>query len=256
MNNIVFDIGNSNIVVGHFENGIKEVYRFNTDVDKTADEYYSTFKVAINNLEVDNILISSVVPKLTQTIAVYCEKYLHNSPKILMPGYKSGVKVSTNNPTEVGSDLICGVAGAIKFSKTGIVIDLGTATKISYYNNCEFCGVIIAPGIKISANSLTSSAAQLSDFPLKKPKKLFGKNTIECLQSGIIFGHIAMINGLIKLTKREYGEDIPIYVTGGLSDIVKDDLDFKFIYQPDLIIDALNEMIIKNLENEDEIKKS
>ncbi len=248
MNNIVFDIGNSNIVVGHFNNGIKEVFRFNTDAKKTADEYYSTFKIAIDNLEIDNILISSVVPKLTQTIKEYCEKYLHITPNILEPGYKTGVKVSTNNPKEVGSDLICGVAGALKFSKTGIVIDLGTASKISYYKNGEFSGVIICPGIKISANSLTKNAAQLSDFPLKKPSRLFGKNTIECLQSGIVYGHIAMVNGLIKLAKNEIGENIPVYLTGGLSEIVKDDLDFKYIYQPDLIIDALNEMIIKNLE--------
>lgn len=249
MNNIVFDIGNSNIVVGHFWNGTKQVYRFNTDVNKTADEYFLTMSIAIDSSKIDNILISSVVPKLTQTITEYCEKYLNITPKVLEPGYKSGVKVNTNNPKEVGSDLICGVAGAIKYSKTGIVIDLGTATKISYYQNSEFTGVIIAPGIKISANSLTKNAAQLSDFPLKKPDKLYGKNTIECLQSGIVFGHIAMINGLIKLTKEEFGNDIPVYLTGGLSEVVKDDLDFNFTYLPDLILDALNDMIIKNLEN-------
>ncbi len=249
MINLVIDIGNSNIVVGTYKNSkVENIYRINTDIHKTSDEYYTIFKDTLGDIVFDNILVSSVVPQLTNTIKYCFEKRFNTAVKLIEPGYKSGVKIKTDNAKEVGSDLICGVAGAMKFSKTGIVIDLGTATKLSYYKDGTFLGVIIAPGIKISANTLSSSASQLSEFPLQKPKSVFGKNTIECLQSGIIFGHIAMINGLVKMAEKEIGEKVPVYLTGGLSYIVKDDLDFDFLYKKNLILDALNDMIIRNGE--------
>lgn len=248
MNNLVIDIGNSNIVVGVYSNTDRNVFRINTDLHKTSDEYFTIFSNTFGDIKIDNILISSVVPQLTNTIKYCFEKRYNVEPKLVEPGYKSGVKVNTDNPKEVGSDLICGVAGAMCYSKTGIVIDLGTATKISYYKDNTFLGVIISPGIKISANSLSSSASQLSEFPLQKPDNIFGKNTIECLQSGIVYGHIAMINGLVKKALEEIGEEVEIYLTGGLSYIVKDDLEFKFHYKKNLILDALNNMIIRNGE--------
>lgn len=248
MNNLVIDIGNSNIVVGQCVDNICETYRFNTDADKTSDEYYTVLKASLNDLNIDNVLISSVVPKLTSTIKLLCKKYLNIEAQIVEPGYKSSVKVITDNPKEVGSDLICGVAGAMQYSTSGIVIDMGTATKLSYYKDNTFLGVIIAPGLKISASTLTNSASQLCDFPLEKPKHIFGKNTIECMQSGIIYGHIAMLNGLVSMAFEELGETLPIYLTGGLSFIVKDDLEFKCRYDQNLIIDALNNMLIKNME--------
>ncbi|MFV0425328.1 MAG: type III pantothenate kinase [Bacilli bacterium] len=245
MSNLVIDIGNSNIVVGIYNNE-KKVFRFNTDVSKTSDEYYTIFKNSFGDIEIKNILISSVVPQLTNTIKYCFESRFNIIPKLIEPGYKSGVKINTDNSREVGSDLICGVAGAMQYSKSGIVIDLGTATKISYYKDSTFVGVIIAPGIKTSANSLWTSSAQLSEFPLQKPDRLFGKNTTECLQSGIVFGHIAMINGLVAMALDELGDNVEIYLTGGLSYIVKNDLNFKFKYEKNLILDALNNMILRN----------
>lgn len=247
MCNLVVDIGNSNIVLGVYGEE-KKVFRFNTDANKTSDEYYTIFKNVLNDLEISNILIASVVPHLTSTIKYCFEKRFNKNVNVVEPGYKSGVKVKTDNPREVGSDLICGVAGAMANSKSGLVIDLGTATKISYYSNGTFLGVIIAPGIEISARTLTSSASQLSSFPLQKPEKVFGTNTMECLQSGIIYGHIAMLNGLIEMAFNEIGMEVDIYLTGGLSHIVKDELNYKVIYNKDLILDALNNMIKKNGE--------
>ncbi len=256
MNNLVIDIGNSNIVIGYITENSKEVYRFNSDVDKTSDEYRSVFENTINHLQVDNILISSVVPKLTNTIKIYCEKTFEIKVDIVEPGYKTGIKIKTVNPKEVGSDLICGVVGAMQYSKSGIIIDLGTTSKVLYYKDSELISAIIAPGIKISAASITNNAAQLSDFPLKKPDRVLGRNTIEALQSGIVYGHIAMINGLIDLIEVELGETLPIYLTGGLSHIIDNNVNFKYQYKPDLILEALNTMIIKNMEKDNAIKKS
>ncbi len=248
MSNLVVDIGNSNIVIGIYHKDDKKIFRFNTDNNKTSDEYFTVFKETFGDIKIENILISSVVPGLTNTIKYCFEQNYHIEAQIVEPGYDAGIKVNTDNPKEVGSDLICGVAGASRYSKSGIVIDLGTATKISYYKDNTFLGVIIAPGIKISASSLWSSASQLSEFPLQKPAKVFGVNTTECLQSGIIYGHIAMINGLIPMALQEIGEDVDIYLTGGLSYIVKNDLNFKFTYDQNLILDALHTMIIRNGE--------
>lgn len=248
MNNIVIDIGNSNIVLGIYSDNEKKIYRFNTDTKKTSDEYYTVFHNILADIQIDNVLISSVVPALTSTIKNCFADKFHVNVNVVGPGYKSGVNIMTETPKEVGSDLICGVAGAMNYSKDGIVIDLGTATKIIYYKNNTFLGVIIAPGIEVNARSLTSSASQLSEFPLQKPKSVFGINTIECLQSGIIYGHIAMINGLIEMAIKEIGFQPNIYLTGGLSFIVKDDLNFKFKYDTNLILDALNKMIIRNGE--------
>ncbi|MFV0499665.1 MAG: type III pantothenate kinase [Bacilli bacterium] len=247
MNNLVIDIGNSNIVIGIYTSDVK-VYRFNTDSSKTSDEYYNMFINSFKDIKIDNVLISSVVPSLTNTIKYCFENRFNIIPKIVSPGYKSGIKVMTDNPKEVGSDLICGVSGASKYSPSGIVIDLGTATKISYYKDKVFKGVIIAPGIQISARTLSNSASQLSEFSLQKPERIFGKNTVECLQSGIIYGHIAMLNGLIKMIEKELGKKLDIYLTGGLSYIVKNDVEFKFKYDPNLILDALNQMIVRNEE--------
>lgn len=248
MCNIVIDIGNSNIVLGIYDDKENKVFRFNTDMKKTSDEYYTVFSNVLSEINIENVLISSVVPALTNTIKnCFIDKF-NVDVSIIGPGYKSGVNVKTDTPKEVGSDLICGVAGAMHYSSDGIVIDLGTATKIIYYKNNTFLGVIIAPGIEVSARSLTSSASQLSEFPLHKPKSVFGTNTIECLQSGIIYGHIAMINGLLEMAIKEIGFVPKIYLTGGLSYIVKDDLNFKFKYEPNLILDALNKMIVRNGE--------
>ncbi len=254
MYKILVDVGNSNIVIGLYsDDGEKKVYRFTTDLSKTFDEYYLSFKPIFKTTNIESIIISSVVPKVTTTLTHLFYEKLNIKPQIIAPGFKTGVRVNTDNSKEVGSDLICDVRGAMKYSNKGLVIDLGTASKIIWYDNKELKGVVIAPGIKISSEILTNSASLLSDFALEKPKKVLGTNTIECMQSGIVFGHIAMINGLIKMIFEELGEEVPIYLTGGLSVIIKDDLEFKVTYKPNLILDALYDM---SLGDNDEIKKS
>ncbi len=240
---ILVDVGNSNIVIGVYQEHQKSVYRLNTDINKTHDEYFMQIKPILNELKIEDIIISSVVPKLATTLTQLFTSMYQVTPKIIAPGFKTGVKVSTDNAKEVGSDLICGVRGALQYSTSGLVIDLGTASKITYFDNKELKAVIIAPGLKISADILTNSSSLLSDFSLDKPKKVLGTNTIECMQSGIIFGHIAMLNGLLEMIFTELGKNVPIYLTGGLSYIVKNELKYKASYQPDLILDALYEML-------------
>ncbi len=243
MYKVLIDVGNSNIVIGLYTNKEeKKVYRFTTDLSKTFDEYYISFKSILETKDIECVLISSVVPKLTTTLTNLFASKFNIKPSIIAPGFKTGVKINTDNAKEVGGDLICGVRGAMKYSDEGLVIDLGTASKVIWFEDKQLKGVIIAPGIKISSEILTNSASLLSDFALEKPKSVLGTNTIECMQSGIVYGHIAMINGFIKMIYDELGKELPIYLTGGLSIIVKDDIEYDLQYKPNLILDALYEM--------------
>lgn len=219
---LLVDVGNSNIVFG-FSNGneIIDTFRFKSLTDITTDEYYIFIKAMLEKYEVEDVMISSVVPVITSSLKKLFNKYLNKEPLIMGPGIKTGIELKCDDPKTVGSDMICDCAGAMKYFNEAIIIDLGTATKYIYVKNNRFLGCSISPGVSISMKALVNNAALLPQFELVCPKKVIQTNTINCLQSGVLFGASTQVDGMIDKIHDELGnKNIPIIATGGLSKII------------------------------------
>ncbi len=250
---LLVDIGNSNIVLGlasPHDNKIHKLLRLKTFIDKTFDEYYLLFENLLKDESFDGVAISSVVPIVTSALKKMFEAYYKITPLILGPGTKSGIMIKADDPRSVGADLICAVAGALIYSKDVIIVDLGTATKYIYAKDNTFHGVSIAPGIAISMKALVSSAALLPSIELQVPKKVLGNNTIACMQSGIIYGAAAQVDGMIELIKEEIkNPNVDVIVTGGLAKIIIPLSKHKLMYNENLVLEGLLQIYKKNTEN-------
>lgn len=219
---LLVDVGNSNIVFGFAnEKEIVNTFRFKSLTDITTDEYYLLIKTMLDKYEVDDVIISSVVPVITSALKKLFNKYLNKEPQIIGPGIKTGIELKCDDPKTVGADMICDCAGAMKYFNEAIIIDLGTATKYIYAKNNKFLGCSIAPGVSISMKALVNNAALLPQFELITPKKVLSTNTINCLQSGVLFGASSQVDGMIdKILLELNNKDIPILATGGLSKLI------------------------------------
>lgn len=244
---LALDIGNSNIVIGASHNGSWEhQWRIQTDADKTADEYGVLFhnlfaEEELNYGNFDRIIISSVVPQLTQTISEVFEKRSHTRALILNGKVKTGIEVKTKSPQSVGADLIADAVGAYDmFGQDCIVVDFGTATTvIAVQNPGELIGGAICSGVKVTVDALVGKAAQLSQIPLEPPENVIGKNTIESMQSGLVLGHICMIEGLIDRMQQQMGSGAKVIATGGLSEKMGAHTDYFDVIDPMLTLDGL-----------------
>ena len=214
---LLVDVGNSNIVFGVAKNGvIIETFRIKSFKDKTSDEYYFLTKTLFDSFEITGAIISSVVPIITSALKKAFKKHLKLEPLILGPGVKTGVQLKVDDPKTVGADIICDVAGIKSIVEEAIIIDMGTATKYIYTKNQVFYGVSIAPGVSISMKALVSSAALLPSVELVCPKKVIGTSTINCIQSGVIYGAASQVDGMIERIKEEINsDDITVIATGG-----------------------------------------
>ena len=219
---LLVDVGNTSIVFGLAENNqIKKTYRFKTATDKTADEYYIMLKPVLDLYDVKDVIISSVVPIVTSALKKMCEKYINPSPMIVGPGIKTGIQLKVDDPKTVGADMIADTAGAMKLYNEAIIVDLGTATKYIYAKNNIFYGCSIAPGVAISMKALVSNAALLPNIELVCPKKVVATATIACMQSGVIFGAAAQVDGMVERIRDEIkNPNIPVLATGGLSKLI------------------------------------
>ena len=226
---LVFDIGNSNIVMGTYEGKkLLRHWRISTDRQKTGDEY----GMLINNLfayqnirmeQVEAIIISSVVPPLMVPLIKMCERYFHIHPLVVGPGIKTGFRISYENPREIGADHIINVAGAFKhYGGPLIVIDIGTATTFDVVApNGDFLGGVIAPGLSSSADALFQRAARLPRIELVTPKRIISRNTVSGMQAGIIYGYVGQIDEIVRRMKKEMGYDeIKVVATGGYARMV------------------------------------
>lgn len=247
---LCFDIGNTNIVLGLVENKkIINTYRFVTNATLTEDEYFHKLQPIVNNLNIEGVVISSVVPALDIVFERMVKKYFNTFPMMIAPGIKSGLKLKIEAPKTLGSDLLCDAVGAV--SKIGcpvIIVDLGTATKIIVVNDKnEYLGGAIAPGMNGSLQSLIAGAAKLSDTALLKPKNVIGNDTTTCIQSGMIYGTASMIDGMVNKTKKELNLDnVKVVLTGGLAPMIKDVLTIDYIYEPNILIEGLIYLYYKN----------
>ena len=237
---LIIDVGNTTINIGLTKNDeIIKTFKINTDLNKTTDEYYLSISQLFNLDDVTDVLIASVVPKITNILDVLVKKFLKINPLILGPGIKTGVSVKTDNPKEVGADIIATAAAVIDPLKQTLIVDLGTATKYIYVDKNEIQGVIITPGLKVSLNALVGSTALLPEIDVATPKRVLGNNTINAMQSGATYGSAVQVDGLIDLIKAEVKKDFNIITTGGYSDVIIPLINHEVIHDNNLIFKGL-----------------
>ena len=225
---LAIDIGNTNVTLGVFDKEeLRATWAIATDIKKTADEY----AVFLMNLlprdgldlkDVDQISIACVVPPLLATMEDMCNRYFKTQPLVVGPGVKTGVRVCTDNPREVGADRIVNVAAAHRiYGGPAIIIDFGTATTFDVLSkNGDYLGGAIAPGIVISAEALFTRASKLPRIELIPPEKAIGKNSVEAMQAGIMFGYAGLIENLVGRIRKEMGGKAKVIATGGLSAVI------------------------------------
>ena len=249
---LTIDIGNTNIVLGGFDDEkLRFISRISTNAKKTDAEYATKLKsilslYGVDESEVSGAAISSVVPILTQTMANAIKIVFKVKAVIVGPGIKTGINLLADNPAQVGADLICACVAAAKlYTPPVLIIDMGSATKFMLVDESKsFTGVSIMPGVEISLKALTGGAAQLPQISLVPPKKLLGTNTIDCMRSGIIYGNAAMLDGMIDRIGDEVKSELTIVATGGLSRSIIPYCRHDVILDDDLILKGL--LIIYN----------
>lgn len=225
---LAIDMGNSNIVIGCIDDE-KSYFeeRLSTDKSKTALEYAIGFHTVLElyNIDVSQIegaIISSVVPPLTNVVKSAVEKIIGKTPLVVGPGIKTGLNLQMDNPRSVGSDLIVdAVAGITEYGAPLILIDMGTATTMSVVDkDNNYVGGVIMTGLRLAMESLSSRASQLFNVSLEVPKNVIGKNTTDCMKSGIVLGNAACIDGMIDRLEEELGYSTTVVATGGLAHVV------------------------------------
>ena len=225
------DIGNSNIKYAIFDGSkLKGTFRVTSKKNSTSDEYGVIVRdllkqAGIPREEIKGVIMSSVIPSLNYTMEHMCRDYLGCSPLIIGPGIKTGLNIKTDNPKEVGSDIIVDSVSAINKLGVGtpiICIDFGTATTFDIISEKgEFLGAVISPGIKSSLDSLTNNTANLPRIELDVPSSVVGKNTVTCMQSGIVFGFAGLVDNIVNKIKEELGRpDTKVIATGGLGRVI------------------------------------
>ncbi len=228
---LCIDIGNTNIKYAVFDgNLLKASFRVSSRHSRTADEYGATLinlllSKQIKTQDISGIIMSSVIPSLNYTISHMCEYFFAITPMVVGAGIKTGLNVKADNPKEVGADIIANCVGAYKKYGDGkpmIVIDFGTATTFDVLTGSgELIGVVIAPGMKSSLESLVSNTAQLPMIELQAPKTAIPKNTKTAMQAGIIFGFAGLVDNIVKKIKEQLGVDeISVTATGGMGEII------------------------------------
>ncbi len=251
---LALDVGNTNICIGCIE-GEKILFtgRLSTDHSKTADEYAISFNSIIRLYgrkasEIDGSIISSVVPPLNQTLRDAVNRLTGTTPLLVGPGVKSGLNILLDNPAQTGSDLVVDAVAAIaQYPKPLIIIDMGTATTVSVVNEQGgYMGGLILPGVRISQDTLTGRTSQLPRIALEPPAHVIGKNTIDCMKSGAIFGQAAMLDGLIERIEEELGHKTTVIATGGLAGCIVPYCKREIIYDNDLLLKGLRIIYEKN----------
>lgn len=245
---LVLDVGNTNITLGIFkEDALLCNFRMTTKTHRTSDEY-GTFiceLLKLNNINTDHIedvIISSVVPNIMYSLTSGIIKYLHLTPIIIGTGTKTGIKIITANPKEIGADRIVDAVAAYEIHGGPIiVIDFGTATTYDLIlKDGSFAAGITSPGIRISANALWRETAKLPEIEIKKPESILAKDTVTSMQAGLIYGCIGQTEYIIKKIKEESGLiDAKVVATGGLGRVISDATSEINIYDPDLTMKGL-----------------
>lgn len=251
---LAVDIGNSNIVLG----GVKEKNilfqaRIVTDHIKTSDQYCAELKTmldlfGVSAKEIEGSIVASVVPPVLNSFRTAIRKLTGKNCLVVGPGLKTGLNILIDNPAQTGADLVAGAVAALReYQPPLIVVDMGTATTISVLDqNGSLIGGCVCPGVKISLEALTSRTALLPGISLDRPKKAIGRNTIDCMRSGIMLGTACMLDGMIARMEAELGVQTTVILTGGIGKFILPLCSTKMIYDEDLLIKGLASLYQEN----------
>ena len=253
---LAVDIGNTNIVLGCIEDDrILFEARMATDLIKTSDQYCAELKSILGLFDaeiarIEGSIVSSVVPPVLNSFRTAIRKLTGRDCLVVGPGIRTGLNIRMDNPAEVGSDLIvAAVAGIARYGMPLLLVDMGTATTITAVDRSgAFVGGCICPGVKISMEALTGRTAQLPGIALDEPKRAIGKNTRDCMQSGIMFGAAAMRDGLLDRMERELGGEVNVVATGGIARFVVPLCRRKIVLDRGLMLEGLNLLYKRNVK--------
>ncbi|WP_243299328.1 type III pantothenate kinase [Bacillus litorisediminis] len=253
----VLDVGNTNIVLGVYEGDhLKYHWRVETNRHRTEDEYAMIVKglydhSGLSFSDIDGIIISSVVPPIMFSLERMCVKYFNIDPLIVGPGVKTRLNIKYDNPKEVGADRIVNAVAAIHdYGSPLIIVDFGTATTYCYIDeHKQYCGGAIAPGISISTEALYSKAAKLPRIEIAKPDQIVGRNTVSAMQSGILYGYVGQVEGIVSRMKKQSHQNPTVIATGGLANLISEECDVIDIVDPFLTLKGLRLIYERNMES-------
>ena len=255
---LAIDVGNTNIVFGAFKG--KELihdWRISSDQKKTSDEFGMLVtemlaNVQLKPVDIEAVIMSSVVPNIMHTMQNMIVKYFHQYPMIVGAGVKTGINIRYDNPKEVGADRIVNAVAALeRYGGPCIIIDLGTAITFCVVDDKKnYLGGLILPGISISAEALVSRTSKLPKIEIIKPEKVIGKTTVSSMQNGLYYGFSTMIDGIVKHICGEIQmdpSDVHVIATGGFSNLLVSDSEYDIIIDRDLTMGGLR--ILYDLNN-------
>ena len=257
---LAVDIGNSNITVGGIQGKvIRFQARLRTETTKTSDEYAIDLKMlldihGIHPAEIEGSIIASVVPQVLNSMKTALKKLLGKNSLVIGPGLKSGLNIRIDNPAQTGADLVVGCVAALRlYQPPLIVIDMGTATTMTVLDaSGALVGGCISPGVKISMDALTDRTALLPGLQLDQPRRAIGRNTVECMRSGIMMGTAAMIDGMVERMEQELGSSTTVVATGGIARFVLPLCRTAIHYERDLILQGLGMLYRDNVRGSTE----
>ncbi len=244
---LTIDIGNTNLTLGLYEGEtLKSHWRLSTDHKRMPDEYGLQLLGVLQQANCNEdcltgICLASVVPHLTARVVEACEQYLHLIPLVVDVGVKTGVRILYENPRAVGADRVADAVAVYQlYGGPACVIDFGTATTFNAINaRGEYLGGAITAGVNLAADALFEHAAKLPPVDLARPPSVIGKNTVHAMQSGLLFGYVSMVEGMVSRFRAELGDDMKVSATGGLAKSVAKETDAIDIIAPWLTLDGL-----------------
>ncbi|MCB9707275.1 MAG: type III pantothenate kinase [Myxococcales bacterium] len=252
---LAIDVGNTQIVLGVFDgSALRQHYRIESRAQRTVDEYHVLLRQLVGmsskpQLALGASIMASVVPALGDTISEAVHNAFGLETLVVGPGMKTGMPILYDNPKEVGADRIVNAVAAFEHVKGGaIVVDFGTATTFDCVSpKGEYMGGVIAPGIGISAEALAARTAKLPRTDIVRPPRVLGKTTTHSMQSGVVFGHVGMVDGLVERLKAELGFNVTVIATGGLAGLIEPDSRTIDQVEEYLTLDGLRVLYERNL---------
>jgi len=244
---LTIDIGNTNLTLGLYEGDqLGAHWRLATDNNRMPDEYGLQFLGLLQNAgktlnDIHGISLASVVPPLTARVIQACREYLKQEPLVVDTGVKTGIKVRYEDPKAVGADRICDAVAVLKFyGGPACVVDFGTATTFNAITKeGEYLGGAITAGVNLAAEGLFTHAAKLPRIDLQRPPSVIGRNTVHAMQSGLLFGYVSMVEGMVARFRSELGSDMKVIATGGMAEIISKETQVVNHIAPWLTLDGL-----------------